>query len=664
MGTQNRLSKVAAALMHLRVLPVSLAIAVLTVVPAAAQGPERILTFDSIATVNPDATLTVIEDIRVVAGGNRIKRGIFRDFPTTYRDRQNNVVVVAFKVESVTRNGIPEKHFTRPQSGGVRLYIGDKDVNIPPGEHSYRITYRTNQQIGFFHDFDELFWNATGDSWAFRIEKATSTIILPPGANVLQHAAYTGPPGSTGKDFIVTTTKQGHIRFETTRTLAPGEGLTVAVAWPKGFVKDTGQARIKAVPPPPPQTVVPYEPPLWLRGGGLPTWFLGFVVLCAWYAYAWNRVGRDPDLLTPVPMFAPPDGFSPGAARYIYRSRYDDRTFSAALISLATKGTLKIREIEGGFSLEKISRGKGKSPGEQALLKPLFKYDKTIKVTGRYNPRIRIANDKLRDTLRNELEAYTLRHNRWWLVPAFLLTFASFVPLVAGGDRYDDAFASFILGPLALMLGYGFGRVGYTRWSDRRWFWGMVFWVLSAGALACAVYAMHYGIVIVSVPATLAVIATTVLFLVFYQLIKRPTELGTDVVRRLKGFRMYLETAERDRLAALHPPERTPELFEKFLPYAVALNVENAWAEGFTEDMERAGIKPADYLPTWYEGNVSNLGTLSTTLASGFASTVSQATVRPSTSSSGSSYSPGSFSGSSGGGFSGGGGGGGGGGGW
>ena len=108
-----------------------------------AQAQERIVNFDSEIWVHPDSTMTVRETITVIAEGRSIKRGIYRDFPTTYKDRYNNTVVVGFDVVSVLRNGQSEPHHSERISNGIRLYIGDKDVRVPKGQHVYTIEYRT-----------------------------------------------------------------------------------------------------------------------------------------------------------------------------------------------------------------------------------------------------------------------------------------------------------------------------------------------------------------------------------------------------------------------------------------------------------------------------------------------------------------------------------------
>jgi hypothetical protein len=89
---------------------------------------ERILSYDSQVMVNADGSLDVTEQIRIRAEGNQIRRGIFRDFPTRYRDRYGNRVVVDFQVLEVLRDGRPEPWFTERVGNGVRINTGNDDL--------------------------------------------------------------------------------------------------------------------------------------------------------------------------------------------------------------------------------------------------------------------------------------------------------------------------------------------------------------------------------------------------------------------------------------------------------------------------------------------------------------------------------------------------------
>jgi hypothetical protein len=197
---------------------------------------ERILSFTSHIQIQRDASITATETIVVRANGDQIKRGIVRDFPTVYTDRFGHTVTVGFRVLEVRRNGTTEPHHVKPAANGKKIYIGQQDVFLSPGVYTYTLKYRTTRQLGFFEDFDELYWNVTGNDWTFPIDAAKAVIELPSGARILQHAGYTGYQGDRGMDFVATLGDHGII-FETTRRLALREGLTVSVAWPKGVVQ-------------------------------------------------------------------------------------------------------------------------------------------------------------------------------------------------------------------------------------------------------------------------------------------------------------------------------------------------------------------------------------------------------------------------------------------
>src|SRR4029077_7191432 len=138
-------------------------------------------------------------------------------------------------VESVRRDGAPETFVTENRANGVRIRIGQTDQTLSTGLHEFVIQYRTTRQIGFFTDFDELYWNATGTGWTFAIDVAEARITLPDAVPFTQAAFYTGPQGARGQDAACVTRQPGLIVFRTTRVLPRENGLTVAAAWQKGL---------------------------------------------------------------------------------------------------------------------------------------------------------------------------------------------------------------------------------------------------------------------------------------------------------------------------------------------------------------------------------------------------------------------------------------------
>jgi hypothetical protein len=267
-------------------LPVAAALVALVigVAIALAAGPSRaaesILSFRSEMTIRTDGWIDVHEVISVMAEGAQIRRGIYRDFPTDYQGSRGQRVRVDFEILAIRRDGRIEPYHSERLDNGVRIYIGDKNVLIPRGQHTYGIEYRTSRQIGFLPQFDELYWNVTGNGWVFPIARAEAVIHLPDGATVVQQAAYTGRMGEQGRAFEVVPSGPGEIVFRTTRPLLPGEGLTVAVAWPKGFVAEPDTAQRLA----------------WIISdyAGLLVPAAAALLALFYYGAAWWQVGRDP----------------------------------------------------------------------------------------------------------------------------------------------------------------------------------------------------------------------------------------------------------------------------------------------------------------------------------------------------------------------------------
>lgn len=567
---------------------------------------ERIVDFDSRVEIGVDAALTVTETISVVAEGDRIRRGIYRDFPTDYPGPVGTTVRVGFSVLGVLRDGAPEAWFTDSRDNGIRLYIGRKDVFLQPGHYTYTLTYRTDRQIGNFADYDELYWNATGNGWDFAIEHARATIVLPPGAKPLRQAAYTGRSGAKGQDWIADRDRDGSPAFATTRVLAPGEGLTVAVSWPSGLIARPGGVD-RAL--------------WWLRDALTPiVAAIGVLVVLGYFLFVWTRLGRDPPAGTVFPRFVPPRGISPAAARFIVRMRFDAGAIGAVVVSLAVKGRLVIEEGSGkDFHLRRLYTGgvgAKLSPGERAFEEALFAWGDRIAVTGGNRMRLKPAVDALQQALSASYDGAYFVRNRGALALGFglsaLAVIATFLAGAQGGRDMLAAFSPFI----------------------------------AAGLL-----------VIVNV--------------LFVYLMKAPTVEGRGIMDEIEGFRMYLATAERERLNLLNPPERTPALFEKYLPYAMALDVETEWGEQFADVLAAAASEQGSqgYQPIWYQGSRGWGSEWSGELGRGFGAVIGDAIASTDGAIAAAATPPGSSSGSgdggfSDGGFSGGGGGGGGGDGW
>mgnify|MGYP001579260714 FL=1 len=309
----------------------------LMLLPNFVLAAEYIQSFDSQITVHEDSSMTVTEKITVNVENLEIKHGIYRDFPTKYKDDKGMNFNVAFEVLEVKLDGGAVQYAVSDWQNGKRIKIGDPNSFVVPGIHVYEIKYQTKYQLGFFSDHDELYWNVTGNGWVFRIEKASAAVFLPVGisASEIRVDGYTGPTGSKAKNFLSQILSSNEIYFETTHALAPEEGLTIVVGWPKGLVQEPSQREVAAQ----------YAK----SNRGIIVALVGLIAGCLVLFIGWYRHGRDPAKGTVIPQYEPPQGQSPGLMRNIYMVKYDEIVLTATLINLGVKGYLKITEEKNWF---------------------------------------------------------------------------------------------------------------------------------------------------------------------------------------------------------------------------------------------------------------------------------------------------------------------------
>ena len=623
-----------------------------------AAAEERILNFHSEITVHEDATMTVEETITVRAEGNQIKRGIYRDFPTRYKDSRSNPYVVGFRVVRVTRNGSPEPYHTAGLSNGQRVYIGENNTFLQPGEYTYALTYETDHQLGFFQDFDELYWNVTGNGWDFPIDKASAEIHLPAdaGRKIISTAGYTGPQGAQEKDFEEERLPSGSISFSTTRALGAREGLTVAVSWPKGYVAK------------PADRPAPVDEDKILFGAGFAYAGLGLLVLLTYYMMVWLRVGRDPESGNIVVRYTPPSDMTPAVMRYIRRMGYDDKGIAAALINMAVKGHMTLYEEGGEYLLKKAEKGKVPlSAEEKKILDHLLGTDREIRLIQSNHASISKAITALKEYLKQKYEKIYFMTNRRYFIAGLVITV---LMLLASG--FGVAMKKQMLPPFIFicvwLTGWSVGVIVLVLQVIARWkttFHGGSHTALNgAGAVFLTLFSLPFiggeiaGMVMMakfsSIMVVVFLMVSMALNYLFFHLLKAPTRAGRTILDAIEGFKTFLSATEKNQMNMMNPPDRTPEIFEKFLPYALALDVEQQWAEQFSTALSRAAAE--GYQPAWYHGtslDIFSAATFAGSLSGAFADALSS-----------SSTAPGSSSGSGGGGSSGGGGGGGGGGGW
>ena len=331
--------------------------------------------------------------------------------------------------------------------------------------------------------------------------------------------------------------------------------------------------------------------PIVLGGGGL--------LVLLYYLLAWNRVGRDPQAPPVFPRYRAPDGYSPAMVNVLhYRKPRKHDWLTAQLMQLANQGHVGIEADEDRTVITPLNDGPAGGDG-RALMDEVFPRGRSVVLDGRPDTRLHKA------LMRYQVDLM---------------------------KRYARTYRSHNTG---------------------RWFLGV--------ALAIAVVVAAFVAPIGRGPVFFGLlVAIAVMVFVFYRLLQAPTSRGAEIASEVEGFRLYLETAEADRINTANPlgerpPAMSVELYERFLPFAIALGVEKPWTRHFERVLPR---EAAEYTPSNISGSsVRGVGSpldMNTAVAS--ALTAGVAAAAPVSQSSG--------GGSGGGGSSGGGGGGGGGGGW
>jgi len=623
---------------------------------------ERILSFDSLITVHEDGSMLVKETIKVRSTGEKIKRGIYRYFPTAYVTKFLRLRdLKPFEIVSVRRDGQAESYHTEDRDNGLRIYFGSADYLLPPGIYIYEFTYRTDRQLRFFKDHDEFYWNVNGTEWSFPIDVVTATVVLPRQIRnqVTELNGATGYEGEKGKAYTASRDRESNPVFRAVN-LAPQQNLSISVSWPKGLIEEpTGQQK-------------------WDRfvtdNKGILIGAIGMAAILIYFLVVWTIVGRDPAPGTIVPLYEPQDNMSAAGMRYLERMGFDDKVFTVAILGLAARGYLKIEmDVSNTYRLVR-KPGYGPledqlPPDEKVVANKLFEEGATLYLSREKHALLERAKKALELSLQGRMEKAYFFTNARYLWPGVVLTAITAIAAMVSGDGSAMALGLFMS---VWLSGWTVGVCALLIGVARAWKSVRVGGVMAVpGAVFISLFSVPFlagegfGLFMLWTGGGTAVIAI-ILFgiginVLFHYLLKAPTSLGRQQMDRVEGFRMFLRAVDGDRLTMMGAPIKTPELFERFLPYAVALGVEHAWANQFSQVLAAAaGAQQggSGYSPSWYGGAgvaTFSAASFASSFSDSFSSAVSSASA-PVSSSSG--------SGSGGGGSSGGGGGGGGGGGW
>ena len=559
--------------------------------------------FHSDIAVEKSGEVVIHESIEVDFGTLE-KHGIYRDLPYVY-DRDGKPYYTELHIENVLQDGKSATTEVKKNENNINIRIGDADQTLS-GTHTYELTYSVKGILQGFDGYHELYWNVTGNGWGVPIEKATAGVRIE-GASVLQAICFQGY--STYKDpctYEIADNAES-VTYAASRPLQPNEGLTLVSGYEKGVIP------LLVVQKPKTLFEKMIEPASLL--------FLGVVLLGAVGVafFIWLKNGRDMTFVgkglfvssanervrgvgeheTVVVEYTPPEKLRPAEIGVLSDERADTLDVVATIIDLAGRGFLTITEVEKSWMFgstdyllkRKKTETKELVPYEKMLFERLFDGKDEIKVSS------------LKQKFYTDLSA--VKKSLYERVVSEKL-FPKNPESVRG---------------IYLVLGIAIIILGFVFFS----------------------YVVN-GESPYPVSVAIGVVAQGVFFLILTPFMSRRTAKGREMYRRIRGYQLFISTAEKHRQKFFEKKN----LFNEVLPYAIVFGL----TAKFAQAMKDIGLPEKQMGSGWYYGahafNYASFQSSMNSFATSVSSSIASAPKSSGFSSSG---------GSSGGGFGGGGGG-------
>lgn len=535
--------------------------------------------FFSDINIRSDGVVLISENIKVDFGTSQ-KHGIYRDIPYVYEDENGLRTYTDLDLQSVKQDGIESKYSENKNGNTLRIKIGDPNRTIS-GKHTYQISYAAKGVLRSFSNYDELYWNVTGNLWDVSINNASAVVHLPKNG-MLQIKCFKGYLTST--DSCKSSFNENQAFFEMSNQLFANEGLTIVSEYSKGMVP------IIFVTPPK-NLGDKLAQPSSLLVFLLTTFFGILIVFWLWFKNGRDYWFRTPSVLDPsaqsevkpldgketiVVEFEPPKKLRPAEIGVLLDEKADTKDVTATIIDLAVRGYLTITEIpkkwlfgSTDYSLKKTQKKEVDLLNyEQILFDRLFDGGESINVS---SLKTEFYEDlkKVKTALYKNMTEKNL--------------------FVGNPESVRLRYVAYFIE--LLVLGIGALSIGL---------------MLTLGE----VIAFGAGILIVSI-----------FILIFSRSMSRRSAYGRELYRQAKGYYEFINGAEKYRQQFYEKKN----IFNEILPYAIVFGL----TDKFAKAMKDMGIKPVQ--PTWYVSphpfNVaafsSNVNAFSNSFSSAIASTPS-----------------------------------------
>jgi predicted membrane protein DUF2207 len=579
---------------HRRILTAAIFFAALSLCPpvyADSTAHGGITLFRTDVTVLENGTLEVIEEIAVNDAASFYKYGFRRVLPISSEDRwdvryageykQDNGIRV--QILEVTEDRKPVKYEQGSGYGYPQLSIGEQNAPFDSGKHHFIIHYMVESAMNLSGARDTLYWNADGHGHEAPIEYAILSVRLPKGVpsdsvTVEPRVAGRGVSNPRRPETSLDRIDHGNgpVVYRALN-VGPRQSLSLVISWPSGYIRTPKLQSLR-------RDAWVFAPP------GL---------LFLYYLIAWIWIGREPKPGAIVARYEPPEGLSPAAARFIASGTTDGRSFAAVIAQLAVRGCLRVEFTNGKYNLSRLMSDRATesalAPEENRILGLLFEDGPTIELSGAMDQRNTAQNGRyvfhIHEELTKDLGGKYFTRHAGFIVLGVLTTFASAL-VMAIMARGRDASAAVFFTIWVLFCGLIVGMMIELSLASA---WkaavktGMGWTKLLPATAAVAVFGGAIALLLknlasgVSLSYSLMLLAFLLINLGWGPRLKRKSQLGRQASDQIAGFRQFLEKVEQDQLNRVSPAGNAPQDMDRFIPYAIALDVKEEWGDRLSQ---------------------------------------------------------------------------------
>jgi uncharacterized membrane protein len=491
--------------------------------------------FRTTLNLNKDSTLLVEEKIIADCGHAKDKHGIFRVLPTRV-EIEGQEVITPIELISITDfndNSVEYSVINNYEDSTITWKIGDPDKTVK-GENEYKIVYRVKNIIRTEENSDLFHWNILGNFWDMEIDNFNAEIILPSGINRenVDIDYYTGHLGSKSKYLASYKWKEENkIIFYSHRTIDKKEGITVKISFPRN-------------------TFEVYSLSFWEKTRKDNFWFVLPIFFFFLLLFIWNKYGRDPRIKKSLmPFYEVPENLSPiEMGMLITNGSFNNKLIPATIVNFAVKRIISIEKIKkknffskDDFSLkvENINKLEKVSSIEKMIFERIFGKEKEVRLS----------------SLKRKFPVYIKEIDK----------------------RIDESLTS-----KGLLSKKSFQVQGF-----------LVLAIFVMTLFFLIISKLTSFISLIPLRGLVSALITYLIFVVFLIFMPRRTAKGTDLLWKIKGYELYMRTAEEHR-QKFYEKEN---IFEKNLPYAMVFGIADLWVKKMKE-MHYID----NYHPVWFAG--------------------------------------------------------------